>query len=53
MLIMFVLSCKTAAKPGAWLGRPPSGSQQAQDASLALSAGSHSVNPSLGGVQAG
>ena len=33
MLLLFVLSYKAwnAAKPGAWLARPPPGSQQSQD----------------------
>ena len=33
MLMLFVLLCKTwnVVKPGAWLARPPPGSQQSQD----------------------
>ena len=39
MLLLFVLSYKAwnAAKPGAWLARPPPGSQQSQDSSPVLS----------------
>ena len=64
MLMLFVLSCKTwnVVKPGTWLARPPSGAQQSQACSpilpklllsLTLTAGSHSVTPSQGSVQAG